>query len=228
MPSGIYERNKETKRKLSEAKKGIKFSEEHKGKISKSLEGIKYSNRKKPSSFSEEHRENMSKARKGHIVLRETRKKIGKAHTGKKRTEETKKNISQALKDRLVWNKGKKGIYSEETRRKMSEVKIKNPNRVFKNTSIELKTEKELKRRNIDYQKQVPLCKRAIVDFYLPKYRIIIQCDGDYWHNLPKQKEKDEQQDKILTLNGFNVYRFWEHEINQSVSNCINKLKVVK
>ena len=32
------------------------------------------------------------------------------------------------------------------------------------------------------------------------------------------------QQDKVLTFNGFNVYRFWEHEINNSVKNCINKI----
>jgi very-short-patch-repair endonuclease len=97
-----------------------------------------------------------------------------------------------------------------------------NPNRKFKDTSIELKIETELQRRNINYQKQVPLCKIAIVDFYLPEYRIVIQCDGDYWHNLPGVKEKDERQDKVLIFNGFNIYRFWEHEINESVKKCID------
>jgi len=64
----------------------------------------------------------------------------------------------------------------------------------------------------------------AIVDFYLPEYRIVIECDGDYWHNLPGTREKDEMKDKVLIFNGFNVYRFWEHEINESVESCINKL----
>ena len=53
-----------------------------------------------------------------------------------------------------------------------------------KDTSIELKMERELKRNNIYYQKQVPLCKIAIVDFYLSEQKIVIECDGDYWHNL--------------------------------------------
>jgi G:T-mismatch repair DNA endonuclease (very short patch repair protein) len=58
-----------------------------------------------------------------------------------------------------------------------------------KDTKIELKVEKELKRRNINYQKQISLYPRAMVDFYLPEYRIVIQCDGDYWHNKKGRKE---------------------------------------
>jgi very-short-patch-repair endonuclease len=96
--------------------------------------------------------------------------------------------------------------------------------RIFKNTGIELKVETELHRRNIKYQKQVPLCNIAIVDFYLPEYRIIIQCDGDYWHTRPGAKERDNKQDNVLVFNGFNVYRFWEHEINESVEKCINNV----
>ncbi len=31
---------------------------------------------------------------------------------------------------------------------------------------------------------------------------------------------------RVLAFNGFNVYRFWEHEINEDVKGCINKLMV--
>lgn len=116
--------------------------------------------------------------------------------------------------------------HNENTKRKQRESHIVNPNKKFKNTDIELKMEKELKRRNVNYQKQVPLCKIAVVDFYLPEYRTIIQCDGDYWHNLPGSRKRSERQDKVLTFNGFNVYRFWGHEINESVKKCIDKLKI--
>jgi len=117
---------------------------------------------------------------------------------------------------------------SVETRKKIREWNINHPNRKFKDTSIELKIEAELKRQNINYQKQVPLCKIAIVDFYLPEYRIVIQCDGDYWHKYPQGREKDRQQDRVLTFNGFNVYRFWEHEINQSPKKCIKQIIELK
>lgn len=123
------------------------------------------------------------------------------------------------------WNKGTKA--SEETKQKKREWMIEHPNRVFKDTKIELKMEAELQRRGINYEKQVPLCKVARVDFYLPEYRIVIQCDGDYWHNLPKVKERGIKQDSVLTFNGFNVYRFWEHEIKESVEYCVDKINFI-
>lgn len=124
-------------------------------------------------------------------------------------------------------SEARKGKYnSEESKIKNREWHILHPNRKFKNTSIELKVEEELKRRGIIYQPQWPLFKVAIVDFYLPEYRIVIQCDGDYWHNLSGVREKDKRQDKILTLNGLNVHRFWEHEINEDVKKCLDTVKV--
>lgn len=117
--------------------------------------------------------------------------------------------------------------HSEEFKKRKREWMIEHPNRIFKDTKIELKMEAELQRRGINYQKQVPLCKIARVDFYLPEYRMIIQCDGDYWHNLQKVKERSIKQDKVLTFNGFNVYRFWEHEIKKSVESCVDKLNFI-
>lgn len=148
---------------------------------------------------------------------------------GRKQSEEIKQNLREKLKGKhLSLNtEFKKGhLISIEVKKKISKWQINNPNRKFKDTSIELKVEAELQRRNINYQKQVPLCNIAIVDFYLPEYRIVIQCDGDYWHNLSGSKERDEKQDKVLIFNGFNVYRFWEYEINKSIEKCINKINL--
>lgn len=156
---------------------------------------------KKGQKFSKEHKNKLSEAHKGKIFSEEHKNKLSLAHLGKS------------------WGK-----HSLETRNKMRESNLANPNRVFRDTKIELAIEAELIKRNINYQKQVPLCKIAIVDFYLPEYRIVIQADGDYWHNLPDRKERDSQQDAVLTFNGFNVHRFWEHEINESVAKCINKI----
>ena len=150
---------------------------------------------------------------------------------GIKSSDETKKKISDYVTANPVsWWKGK--TRNSEAKKKMSISKIENPVLVFKDTSIEIKIENELIKRGINYQKQVPLCKVARVDFYLPEYRIVIQADGCYWHNCPIHgrgeikncSEKDKRQDNVLTFNGFNVYRFWEHDINNSVEECINKL----
>jgi len=107
--------SEETKKKMSETKKGIKKTEEHKRKISESL--------------------------KGHCFTEITKKKISEKLKGIKRSEETRIKISEAQK---VVKKGiKRDIYyvqkflgknnpfygkkhSEETKKKMSETKRKN------------------------------------------------------------------------------------------------------
>lgn len=65
--------------------------------------------------------------RKGHIVSKETRRKISIANIGKKCSEAARQKISEAKKGKPSWNKDKKGIYSEETKKKMSEAKKGKP-----------------------------------------------------------------------------------------------------
>ena len=100
----------------------------------------------------------------------------------------------------------------------------KNSHSKKENTSIEIAIENELIKRHIPYMKQVPIpIAHTVVDFLLPN-KIIVYADGDYWHNLPKAKDKDTNQDFILKFNGYKVYRFWEYEINNSPSKCIDKI----
>jgi len=89
----------EVLKKMSEAQKGKKHSEEHKRKISETLKGQK---------LSKERKEKISKANKGKIRSEKARKNVSKAKKGKKHSEEHKRNMT-----------GKKR--SEETKRKMSE-----------------------------------------------------------------------------------------------------------
>jgi len=167
---------------------------------------------------------------KGKKWSQEVKDKFSKARIGTKRPH---KGTKWTDESKLKMSNTNKGHYvSEETKEKIRQHRINKPTRVFKDTKIEIKIENELIKRGINYQKQVPLCKIAVVDFYLPEYRIVIQADGCYWHNCPEHgrgeikncSEKAIKQDNVLTFNGFNVYRFWEHEINQSVEDCINTI----
>lgn len=187
-------------------KRKLPQTEAHKRKISASNRGKHFDRRGKK--LPEETRRKMSEYHK---------KLVGEKNNrwGTRHSEETKKRMSEVAMGRK---------FSNATRQKLSEWNVNHPNRVFKDTSIELKVEAELQKRGINYQKQVPLCNVAIVDFYLPEYRIVIECDGDYWHSREKTKIKDEEKTKVLTFNGFNVYRFWERDINKSVESCIDKL----
>ena len=73
--------SEETRKKMSEAKKGKKLSEEHRKKISESQKGENHPMYGKH--FSEETRKKMSESHKGHTVSEETRKKISEAKKGK-------------------------------------------------------------------------------------------------------------------------------------------------
>lgn len=94
-------------------------------------------------------------------------------------------------------------------------------------TTIELKMAKELKKRKIPYLSQIPIPEAGtITDFLLPN-KIIIYCDGIYWHNLPGRKAKDLNQEFLLTFNGYKVFRFNDKEIKNSVIKCVDKVEFI-
>lgn len=95
--------SEETKKKMSESRKGRVLTDETKLKISESHKGMVYDN-----SFKERCRSNMMG---------------NKNMLGKKHSDETKLKLSNSLKDREVWNKGLTDCYSEETKKKMSDAK---------------------------------------------------------------------------------------------------------
>lgn len=182
--------------------------------------------------LTKEHRKNISKSLTNRIFSENHKKNLSISNTGKHPTQEALENLSKSHLGQIPWNKNKTGVYSKETLESMSKNKIEHPNKVFKDTKIELKVEEELKKRGINYKKQVSLCSIAIVDFYLPEYKIIIEADGCYYHNCPIHgsgeikncTKKDKNKDLILISNGYNIYRFWEHDINKSVEKCINTI----
>jgi len=136
------------------------------------------------------------------------------------------RSIGEALKGNPSSIRGKH--HTEETRKKLSALTVKqlaSGKMKRKDTVIEKKIEEGLMLNNIYYQKNVSLCGITVPDFYLPNYRLAIYADGDYWHNLQTARDRDERQNKILKLNGYQVLRFWEHEIKKSTVNCISKIK---
>ena len=72
--------SEESKKRRSEAHKGIKHSEESKNKMSESHKGNK---NRFGTTTSEEGRKNMSESHKGIYPSEETRKKMGESHKGK-------------------------------------------------------------------------------------------------------------------------------------------------
>lgn len=205
----------EHSKKISDGLKGRVFSAEHRRKLSEATKRqVHVYGRKQSKEFCEL----MSKIHKGKVISAEAKQKMREAKLGKKLSAEHKAKIGAA---------GIGRTFSDESKKKMSESRIAlmaSGKIKSKDTAIERKVEAELQKRNINYQKQVPICRVAIVDFYLPETKTVIQADGDYWHNLPRVRDRDARQSMVLVANGYRVYRFWEHEINESVENCINKI----
>ena len=109
-------RSKETKRKLSEARKRRTISEESRVKISNSLKKYYSENKNKISKrvITEETRKKMSEAQKNknYTIAEKTRKKMSESRKGIPKSEEHKRKISES-------NKGKH--HTEESKKKMSD-----------------------------------------------------------------------------------------------------------
>lgn len=83
-------------------------------------------------------------------------------------------------------------------------------------TSIELKVQNCLTENGIDFIAQYkigPWC----VDAFIPEQNLVIECDGDYWHSLPKVKIRDKQKNSYLKREGYGVLRITEKQINENV-----------
>lgn len=152
-----------------------------------------------------------------------SQKLIGnKNFLNKKHKEDSKNEIAKKVK--LNWKKDHAKQLTIEGRQIQRERALKNlKNSKNEFTSIELKFKSELEKRNIEFNQQVIMLNKYRVDFLIEDF-IIVECDGNYWHNLPNIKEKDKIRDKIFTENGFVVFRFWEHEINKNVSKCVDQI----
>lgn len=187
--------------------------------------------------LTEEHKQKLSKARLGKHLSEKTKEKIRRSNLGKKRSKAFKEKIRQI---RLGTH------HSEETKIKIQNAAIKrfedigqreilrnatiksfeNPKRremarenrlkqiiPFKDTSIEIKIQNYLDINNIIYIKHIALMGQPDI-FIEPN--ICIFADGDYWHNFPEGRKRDILVSQTLIEEGYNVLRFWEHEINNN------------
>lgn len=156
------------------------------------------------------------------------RKCVGLSQRGKEESKETRRKKSKAKKGKNNFMYNKK--HSKEVRQKMRVKRINflsSDKMPRKKTSIEIAIEGELKQFGLNYQSNVPLCNIGVVDFLLPDYDIVIECDGNYWHNpkyFPKATQRDANQNLVYSFNGYKVFRFWEDEIKKSSKRCINKV----
>lgn len=143
---------------------------------------------------------------------------------GRKRSPERRKKISETLKKKFAsgelvcpW-KGKKR--SEEYMKK-HRIHLMNINLFHKNTKPEVKLQEELKRRNIKFDTHKNIENICRPDIIIPEVKLIVQVDGDYWHDFPNGLYRDHLQDKQLREKGWDILRLWEGiDINGNIEGC--------
>lgn len=145
--------------------------------------------------------------RKGKKRL-ETGRHISKALTGRKLSKSHIENVRKAI----LGTKYSKERLLNYQKRKWS----------YKDTSIELKLQQALKEVNVKFRTHESILGRPDI-FIEPN--LCIFADGDYWHNLPGRKEYDDNISHKLRRQGHSVLRFWEHDINQTIKKCIDKIQ---
>lgn len=111
-----------------------------------------------------------------------------------------------------------------------------------KNTKPELAVFRELRKRKIYFQKHYRLG-RISIDVALPKKKIGVFIDGDFWHGrnfiktrkrLPKvywrakiegNIARDKKTRLALRRKGWRVLRVWEYQIFKNSEKTITKIK---
>jgi very-short-patch-repair endonuclease len=87
-------------------------------------------------------------------------------------------------------------------------------------TSLEKAVREQLELLGINFIPQHPF-DLYTVDFLLPDYNVVIECDGEYWHSKPHQKNRDRRKDAYLRRLGYTVIRLTESEIENDVHKCV-------
>lgn len=204
-------------------KKGKTFEEyygkERANEIKKKMIGRK---------LSDEAKLNLSKSHKEYYRLNpislETRKKMSERMKGKvgynkgkkiKKSDEWIKNNIDSIKRFYQTEKGIKRRKEIGNRIKISRAKQILP---IKDTSIEIKLQNFLKDLNIEfyphqYIKEIEHGYQC--DIWIPSLNLILEADGDYWHNFPFGRDIDHIRTKELQEKGFKVLRFWERDIKK-------------
>jgi very-short-patch-repair endonuclease len=91
-------------------------------------------------------------------------------------------------------------------------------------TTIEELIYSELERRGVPFVSQQVIDGLWVADALIPGARIVVECDGEYWHTRPELAARDSRKDRYLRSRGYRVLRFPEAAIKADVQACVQKI----
>ena len=131
----------------------------------------------------------------------------------------------------------KKKLTREEIIKRNIE-RSKKPHPKYGTSKLEKKFAKDfLEKLGIRYEEQFEAKDiKRFYDFYLPDYRVLLECDGDFYHSYgkvyeemnPMQKRNarvDEIKNEWAALHGYPLIRIWEHDINENPEKVLDMLR---
>ena len=98
---------------------------------------------------------------------------------------------------------------------------------------------------NLGYRHRIKTRLPGAPDIVYPSLKVVVFVDGCFWHRCPKhyqppktralfwQKkidsnvERDKKNNTLLEADGWVVIRTWEHEIMDSLPECVNRIHEV-
>lgn len=121
---------------------------------------------------------------------------------------------------------------TQETRELRRQVRLKALcDRKVKPTDIEIILSDVLDELNILHKPQEILCKKFVVDEFLPDFGLVIEAHGGYWHGDPRRFsmldsvqsrniKRDASKRKYLETCGYAVLILWEKELKENREWC--------
>lgn len=90
-------------------------------------------------------------------------------------------------------------------------------------TSIEYKIRLILKKHNIKFEQHVRyIISPRELDFYLPDYKVAIECNGIYWHSGINGKNRFKVKYNLLSKTDIQMLTFWEDDIHYNIDKIEN------
>jgi very-short-patch-repair endonuclease len=203
----------EARARLSAACKGRKHSPETKAKMSLARKGIRPS----PQAVMAAHSPKANAKRRDSLVkvwTKEKRMVVSKIskerHQNPKFKRKHHRGMSVAMQK---WWDGR----TEEQRvsQTRASLKVISSNSV---SEIERMVVKELSKYKLKFVQQAEF-KRYHVDVYLPKHKLVIECDGSWWHK--DSAAHDKKRDRYLHKLGLTVVRLKEKHIRKDVGKTV-------
>lgn len=79
-------------------------------------------------------------------------------------------------------------------------------------STLEEKMRKILQKTGVEFEREYKFG-RFRADFFIKKLKLVIECDGEYWHMREIQKDRDRRKDRYLKELGYKILRLSGHTI---------------